>query len=51
MKQKEIYPYFSSFSEWALPFFDLIQMDFLQQNIKFNRDISVKVVYFRVKSI
>lgn len=28
MKQKEIYPFFPSFSEWALPVFDLIHMDF-----------------------
>lgn len=28
MKQEEIYPFFPSFSEWALPVFDLIPMFF-----------------------
>lgn len=35
MKQEEIYPFFPSFSEWALPVFDLTKSFFL--NMKFNR--------------
>ncbi len=29
MKQEEIYPFFPSFSEWALPVFDLTENNYL----------------------